>query len=139
MGSGGSKPFIAGQLPAITATAGQLFTDVIPRSVIADPDGDILAFSLSSEDGKLPEWLHFDPNLMTVSGVPDKEQQLRLKVTGRDKDGHSASTPLQLQVKEGVLANLLPGLIDEYSFASLLVAKMFDSLLASGNKTYSLL
>ena len=102
VGSGGSKPFIAGQLPAITATAGLLFTDVIPRSAIADPDGDILSFSLSSEDGKLPEWLHFDPNLMIVSGVPDKEQQLQLKVTGRDKDGHSASTPLQLRVKEGV-------------------------------------
>ena len=104
VGPGPSKPFLANQLPAITATAGQLFTDVIPRSAVADPDGDILAFSLSSEDGKLPEWLHFDPNLMIVSGVPDKEQQLQLKVTARDKDGHSASTPLQLRVKEGVLA-----------------------------------
>jgi len=102
VGSGGSKPFVAGQLPEMTATAGQLFTGVIPRSVISDPDGDILAFSLSSEEGKLPDWLHFDPNLMIVSGVPDKEQQLELTVTGKDKDGHFASTPLQLRVQEGI-------------------------------------
>ena len=103
VGSGGFKPFIAGHLPRITATAGQLFTESIPRSVISDPDGDILAFSLSSQEGKLPDWLHFDPNLMIVSGVPDKEQQLELTVTGRDNDGHSASTPLQLQVQGGAL------------------------------------
>ena len=102
VGSGGSKPFVAGHLPGITATAGQLFTGIIPRSVISDPDGDILAFSLSSEEGELPVWLHFDPNLMIVSGVPDKEQHLELTVTGRDKDGHSASTPLQLRVQEGI-------------------------------------
>ena len=103
VGSGGFKPFIAGHLPGITATAGQLFKESIPRSVISDPDGDILAFSLSSEAGKLPDWLHFDPNLMIVSGVPDKEQKLELSVTGRDTDGHSASTPLQLRVQESAL------------------------------------
>ena len=40
---------------------------------------------------------------MIVSGVPDKEQKLELTVTGRDTDGHSASTPLQLQVQQGAL------------------------------------
>jgi hypothetical protein len=39
---------------------------------------------------------------MIVSGVPDKEQQLELTVTGKDKDGHFASTPLQLRVQEGI-------------------------------------
>ena len=53
---------------------------------------------------KLPNWLHFDPNVMTVSGIPNKEENVELLLTGTDKDGHSASTPLQVRVKEGFLA-----------------------------------
>ena len=41
---------------------------------------------------------------MTVSGIPNKEQNVELLLTGTDKDGHSASTPLQVRVKEGFLA-----------------------------------
>ena len=104
VGSGGGKPFITSSLPGITGTAGQLLTEGLPRSSITDPDGDILTFSLSGRDGKLPNWLHFDPNVMTVSGIPNKEQNVELLLTGTDKDGHSASTPLQVHVKEGVLA-----------------------------------
>ena len=99
VGSGGGKPFITSSLPGITATAGQLLTEGLPRSSITDPDGDILTFSLSGRDGKLPNWLHFDPNVMTVSGIPNKEENVVLLLTGTDKDGHSASTPLQVRVK----------------------------------------
>ena len=104
VGSGAGKPFTTSSLPGITATAGQLLTEGLPRSSITDPDGDILTFSLSGRDGKLPNWLHFDPNVMTVSGIPNKEQNVELLLTGTDKNGHSASTPLQVSVKKGFLA-----------------------------------
>ena len=104
VGSGAGKPFITSSLPGITATAGQLLIEGLPRSSITDPDGDILTFSLSGRDGQLPNWLHFDPNVMTVSGIPNKEENVELLLTGTDQDGHSASTPLQVSVKKGFLA-----------------------------------
>eukprot|EP00438_Fugacium_kawagutii_P007344 Skav219311 [mRNA] locus=scaffold1152:97893:98486:- [translate_table: standard] len=100
VGSGGGKPFVSGRLPDITATAGLLFTASLPR-VIIDPDGDLLSFSLSLEGGALPGWLRFDPNVLLLSGVPERQQDLRLRLTAMDNDGHTASTSVKLHVTKG--------------------------------------
>lgn len=105
VGAGGGKPFVSGRLPEITATAGLLFTASLPR-VIIDPDGDLLSFSLSLDQGgatggALPDWLRFDPNVLLLSGVPEQEQDLRLRLTAMDNDGHKASTSVELHVKKG--------------------------------------
>ena len=99
----GPKPLVAQGLPSISATAGEFFSEVVPRTAITDPDGDILSFGLSPKEGNLPEWLHFDPQAMVISGIPDKEQRLRMSLEGKDKDGHSATTDLDLDIKAGGL------------------------------------
>ncbi|CAK9093698.1 unnamed protein product [Durusdinium trenchii] len=102
VGSGGSSPFVTGLLPDITVLGGQALTQAIPRTVISDPDGDFLTFTLSdATGGALPSWLEFNPQSMLLSGAaPQTDQEVHLLVTGSDKDGHSASTPLRIHVKQ---------------------------------------
>eukprot|EP00438_Fugacium_kawagutii_P007343 Skav219310 [mRNA] locus=scaffold1152:78144:81207:- [translate_table: standard] len=115
VGSGGGKPFVSGRLPQITATAGELFTATLPR-VFTDPGGDMLSLSLSLEKGgALPDWLRFDPNVMLLSGVPDKEQDMQLSLTATNADGHSISTPLKLLVARSsqAVSSESPGLPEQ--------------------------
>ena len=63
-----------------------------PRTVITDPDGDFLTFTVtdgkSGSDSGLPSWLTFDPMSMLLSGAaPQKEQDVHLLVTGQGLSG----------------------------------------------------
>ena len=74
----------------------------LPSDCITDPDkNDNLIFNLSSENNSaLPEWLHFNPELMELSGTP-KETDVgfyHLKITAKDNANLKAWMVFELEV-----------------------------------------
>lgn len=61
------------------------------RTVISDPDGDFLTFTLSdATGGALPSWLEFNPQSMLLSGAaPQTDQEVHLLVTGEGQNERS--------------------------------------------------
>ena len=61
--------------------------------------GDTLIFNVYMADKMpLPEWLHFDSQTLTLSGMPDKAQELILQYTATDIFGKSATTQFNLTI-----------------------------------------
>jgi len=75
----------------------------LPANAFSDPDGTSvanLAISISdASGGELPDWLGYDPETDTITGVPpvDYQGQLKLLVTAVDEFGESTSDILTLQ------------------------------------------
>ncbi|CAJ1370993.1 unnamed protein product [Effrenium voratum] len=94
-----AKPPTAGSLPDKVSALGDPFGMTIPSSTMVEPQGQNLDFSASLQEGApLPDWLHFDAEQRTFSGLPDQEQQLQISVTGTNPQGLSASTGFSLKV-----------------------------------------
>ena len=83
------------------ATQNQAFNLVLPASLFSDPDGDVLAFTVTLADGSaLPSWLSFNATTHTLSGTPANGDvgALNLKVTATDAGGLSASQTFGLSI-----------------------------------------
>ena len=70
-----------------------VFEWTFPEDAFTDPDpGQTLSYSASLDDGSpLPDWLTFDTNTRTFSGVFPQAQRFRIEVTATDPFGASAS------------------------------------------------
>ena len=103
---------IAKPLSDVQAEVGKPLHHAVPSNTIVDPDGGDLSFTASLEDGEvLPQWLHFDPEQNIFSGIPPKEEQLQISVSGTDPQGLSAATGFSLTAgKLPVVTGRLPAI-----------------------------
>ena len=100
--SGNGAPESAGNITAQQGKQGDIFTLVLPESLFSDPDGDVLAYSVTLADGSaLPSWLTFNAVTRTLSGTPTNGDvgNLNLKVIATDTGGLSASQNFTLNIE----------------------------------------
>ncbi len=92
------SPFQLQDLYDQAMVEGELFNYVIPESTFIDLDLDNLSYDLRQADGSpLPEWLTFDPNTRTLTGVPDAaSSSLELSIVVTDENGLSISDTLSI-------------------------------------------
>lgn len=86
---------------------GDDFVFTIDGNAFDDPDdGDVLTYSARQADGsELPEWLVFDAETLTFSGIADKAGTLSVRVTAKDTGNLTVSDIFDITVAR------MPGLI----------------------------
>lgn len=86
-------PVIANPIIDQTATDGKAFSYTIASNAFSDPDGDLLIYSATLEDGRtLPAWLSFNAATRTITGTsPDNSSPLNVRVTARDTANQTIS------------------------------------------------
>ncbi len=94
-------PRLLNPLPDQRATAGFALGFQLPAGAFFDPDGTVLGYSASLENGAaLPDWLSFDPSTRAFSGIPGSADagSYTLRVTAEDPEGHALSDSFTLRV-----------------------------------------
>ena len=90
-------------LNAVTAVENSLLTFTLPENSIVDEDpNDLLTFDARQHDGSnLPDWLSFDSNTRTFTGVPIGSDQglYQIDITGTDNAGESATIEFIMNVE----------------------------------------
>jgi hypothetical protein len=94
-------PYLIGNIPDQETFTGELYEYSIPDGLFLDDDeNDFLTFSVTLENGdNLPEWLTFNPDLRTFSGIADIVEILKINVTVTDNMGENISDIFELNVK----------------------------------------
>ncbi|MFO7940226.1 MAG: T9SS type A sorting domain-containing protein [Bacteroidales bacterium] len=78
------------------------FEYALPKNIFSDPDGDKLVITSCLDNGTaLPEWLIFDNDQITYSGIPAKEDLglYQIRITATDRLGASVSLHFQIYVQ----------------------------------------
>jgi len=93
--------------PAVCACMDNYYSDfgqevniTLPTDVFNDSNsGDIITYSVYMPDKTpLPEWLSFDSQTLTLSGMPNQAQELILQYTATDIFGEFATTQFNLTI-----------------------------------------
>ena len=88
------------------AQEGEAFVFAVPEGAFVDVDGgDSLSYSVFLADGSaLPEWLSFDSETRTFSGMPPESAagEFGIRVTATDSYGESSFDDFTLSVTSGV-------------------------------------
>jgi len=77
----------------------------------SDLDGDVLIYTAAQSDGSaLPNWLTFDPETRTFSGIPQSGTQgtYNIKVTADDEFGGTVDDTFQLSVVNQSPSSIIP-------------------------------
>ena len=74
----------------------------LDKDTFVDPNGDPLLYSAPS----LPNWLTFDPTLLTINGTPSQYGQYNVSVTARDS--WNASATMSFEIVAGIKPNVAP-------------------------------
>jgi uncharacterized delta-60 repeat protein len=85
-------PLLDNSLPERKAVTGSAFSFALPANIFHDPDGDVLAYSLSMSNGAaVPSWISVDAATGTLRGMPDilGPGVYSLRLTARDLSGAS--------------------------------------------------
>ena len=92
---------VSNPLPDATATAGNNFVFEIPANTFNDPDANNTDHKLTYSTGSLPDWLRFDPNTVTFSGIPANEHHgvVTVEVTADDGNGNVATDAFDITVQ----------------------------------------
>ncbi len=95
-------PQLAGSLSNQEAEAEYLFMYSFDENLFTDVDqGDSIAYSVTMNDGsQLPDWLSFNPEIRTFSGIPEISDTgiYTIKVIASDLSGAEAYTTFDLAV-----------------------------------------
>jgi hypothetical protein len=96
-------PALSGPVADTSAREDEPFSYQIPTEAFSDPNpGDTLTYNASLADGSaLPNWLTFDPAILTFSGTPANEDvgSLNLQITATDAAGESVADTFTLTVR----------------------------------------
>ena len=94
-------PVAAEPLTAQTATQDQPFVFQIPETAFSDVDGDQLTYHVAVAGYDTPpEWLHFDPATLTLSGTPGNDHvgAFTVEVSATDTLGATAGQSFSVTV-----------------------------------------
>ncbi len=89
-------PTVANQQADQVITAEESFSLTLANDLFSDEDGDKLEYSLSTDNGVLPEWLHFNKDSHTLSGTAPINSNINLTLTATDPTGDSAEQSFSL-------------------------------------------
>ncbi|NOZ35459.1 MAG: T9SS type A sorting domain-containing protein [Chlorobi bacterium] len=94
-------PFVENSIPDMETYTSELYSYTIPNNIFNDIDfGDLLTYSAQSENGnQLPEWLSFNTETKTFSGIPENAGVFQIKVKATDIAGANTSDIYTLTVK----------------------------------------
>ncbi|MBU1195729.1 MAG: putative Ig domain-containing protein, partial [Proteobacteria bacterium] len=110
-------PVVNTLLPTLEVRTGILFTYAVPENTIIDPDPwDSITYEIKMEDGSyLPEWLSFDAESLTLSGIPPAEEAgtLQFVLWGTDNYDGVTSLPISLNINENQAPVLTTALTDQ--------------------------
>ncbi len=100
---GNNPPVLVNPIEDQIAYVGKAFEFKIPVNTFSDPDaGDVLTYSaILNNNSALPEWLYFDSDMKTFSGVPTESASLIIKATVTDVAGANASDLFVITVEGG--------------------------------------
>ncbi len=90
-------PTVANQQADQIITAEENFSLALANNLFNDEDGDLLEYSLTTDNGILPEWLHFNKDNHTLSGTAPIHSKLNLTLTATDPTGDSAEQSFTLR------------------------------------------
>jgi hypothetical protein len=95
-----NAPQLSGSLKDTTMFAGDQLKYNVPVFSFDDPN-DYLSYVACLEDGSpLPEWLKFNSDTRTFSGIPPIAQSIQVKVTAFDRGNLSVSDHFTILVGE---------------------------------------
>ncbi len=94
-------PFAENSIPDMETYITELYTYTIPNNIFYDVDlGDILTYSAQLENGtELPDWLNFNSDTKTFSGIPETSDIYQIEVKATDIAGANTSDIYTLTVK----------------------------------------
>ena len=107
MATPNAVPTVTDMIPNQTATVETAFNYQFPANTFSDPDGDPLSYNATQEDDTaLPNWLTFNANSRTFSGMPQVADAgtLSVKVIADDGNGGSISDNFEIRVGEAPLS-----------------------------------
>lgn len=91
-------PTVLNAIADQSVTDAKAFSYTIPSNTFKDPDGDVLTYSATLEDGSaLPSWLSFNASTRVLSGTsPDYSTPLNIKITVKDTANQTVSDVFKL-------------------------------------------
>jgi len=98
-------PTVANNIPDMETNKGELYSYIIPENTFNDVDlGDILSYSAQQEGGYLlPEWLNFNADTRTLSGISDNVETINIEIIATDIAGEFISDIFILTVNKSSL------------------------------------
>ncbi len=133
------SPILSVAIPDTAVTQGNLLTFAVPSNSFSDPDGDVVTYKASLENGNpLPTWLAFDPNTRIFSGTPSDIGDVNVKVTATDPKQASTTDIFKIKVNQSTVQVIPPGEKDSiYEFLSREVAynNVWAEKALAGDKT----
>ncbi len=70
----------------------------LPKDIFKDVDDDKLSFQLTLENNsEIPEWMEFENDQLTISGLWNTNEALMLKLTATDFSGNSQEHIFELE------------------------------------------
>ncbi|MCF6183381.1 MAG: putative Ig domain-containing protein [Bacteroidales bacterium] len=100
-------PYTVNSLENQISFTGINFNYTFGENCFKDDDaGDILHYSAAlSDETNLPEWLNFDSDTKTFSGIPYEIQTINIKINATDIAGETTSENFTLTIKENIQAD----------------------------------
>ena len=97
------RPEVVGTADPLTTVAGLEFELALPLDNVQDEDsGQTFTWRLAAAEGDLPDWMSFDPESVTISGLPwnedAKSYALRLIATDNGVPPLSVDVPITFEV-----------------------------------------
>jgi YD repeat-containing protein len=125
-------PVAVAELTPQRAQEASPFSYVLPTALFSDPDeGEVLGYSIRGADGTAPpDWLHFDPATMTLSGTPaaGSAGALQLQVVATDRGGLTGIAPIEIDIDAPRAATAL----QSDGSARVATAALIESVLPDG-------
>lgn len=76
-----------------------MFSFTIPEEAVCDDDGNVVRYEVLSLDGSpVPQWLSFDSNTKTLSGIPETIENITLRFNAYDDKNVMAAFGLAINV-----------------------------------------
>jgi Ca2+-binding RTX toxin-like protein len=141
--SGNNAPSLDQNLGDQSVVLGSALSIALPQYAFRDMDGDVLTYSATMANGDpLPEWLTFDAQTLTFSGMPQSADvgSLSLKVVAADGQGGFVDMSFGLEVQPGSGLYLIgDGVLQGTAYDDVLTSSGYGTRLIGGGGNDTLL
>ena len=95
------SPFVYNGEIESSLTYGEEFAIKLPNDLFRDIDSSQLSYQMTlHDDSEIPEWIEYDPERLTLSGIWNTRENLNLKCFATDIYGNSGAFNFELEEKD---------------------------------------